>query len=217
MYSKSRDPLFEVQDRPPMPHEGNMRGSMKIVDDESSQAQQGNMTGTIVDWFDRSAHIPVASGVIRAQFNGGRFQFTERDVLSGEPKVGHKVSFAGHPAGGLTLPPATKVVVEELPEQLAQEVSEEVAIDHLMEKMLQPRQLPEQQSYEYPSQPKPQAVEMVGTITQYNGETNTGIIHAAHADFMFYGSSIARGFAEIGKSCHFRSVDNEFATEIEIS
>jgi hypothetical protein len=198
MYSKKYDMLFEVAERPPMPSEGNAKAAMRIVDGASVPQQSRNMTGTIIDWFERSSYMPDANGIIRTQA-GERCTFTEYDIVSGDPKVGHKVSFVIHSGGYVSLPTASKVVVDPQTQSKpqtnpAQPQLPEPDTQQLVERLQQIR----------PAQPED---DLYGQVIFYGDGTNSGVIEADGVRYKFEATDVIRGIPSQGSFAQFNSVD----------
>src|SRR5207245_2775071 len=120
--------------------------------------------------------------------------FNEYDVVSGEPKVGHKVQFAFHSGGYVSLPVATKVVVDPQTEIQLQPTEAPVL-----------PQLPERNQDDLRLlsgiQPQiPQREECYGRVKFWGAEMHSGVMEVDEADrFPFSESDIVRGTPGIGR------------------
>ena len=177
---------------------------IRVIGEYASQQQQARLSiGVIIDWFERSIRMQVACGIIRDQF-GERFSFTERDILSGEPKVGHKVSFLGHPAGTVSIAAATKVVVDPPESQLTPQLNRnpESEIQQLVERAIQHT---------------PQQREFYGRVKFWAEQSKAGVIEVDETErYPFSERDIVRGSAHEGAWAKFHTIGGR-AVAVELA
>jgi hypothetical protein len=200
-YSPKRDLFFEVEEVPPIQRDGSIRITGETAP-ESRRAS--NAVGKIIESFERNIRTKIGVGIIRDQF-GERFTFTEKDVVSGEPKVGHKVSFEGHPSGYASLPVACKVIVDpQTPQQLAQPKLETPARRQLPEPEVQSLlKIPPHPEQLYESA---QVQELYGRVEFWGTEMRSGsILVDDNNSYQFSERDIVRGTPEQGAWAKFRA------------
>jgi hypothetical protein len=175
---------------------------IRVIGESAPQQLQAHSSiGVIIDWFERNIRIQVAGGIIRDQF-GERFSFTERDVVSGEPKVGHKVSFIGHPAG-VSIAAATKVVVDpQIETQSELNRNPESEIPQLVERVVQ--QAPQQR-------------EFYGRVKFWAEQSKAGVIEVDETErYPFSASDVVRGIPQEGAWAKFHTIGGR-AVAVELA
>jgi len=175
--------------------EAPIQREVRITGESVQQEQSYNSVGVVIDWFERNPRA-IETGIIRSNF-GERFSFTERDVVSGEPKVGRKVSFVGHPAGNVWIAEATTVVVDPptpRPEQAQQPIAELTPAPETNPVVQQaPTAQPEDDLY--------------GQVIFYGDGMNSGMIEADGVRYKFEATDVIRGIPSQGSFAKFNVVD----------